>query len=108
MKNVLEKLNWALLMSHRAYSGRPPSSYRKALRSLITISMNPQDRFSDGLEAKLDAALQAIRNPNANDGLATVNSLQDLVNAVETQRDDQIQQTNANALTTAGRKVEDS
>ncbi len=93
--NVLEKLNLALLMSHRAYNGHPPSSYRKALCRLLTISMNPHDRSLNGLDAKLDAAIQAMHNPNANDGLAAFESLQDFVNSVATRNGEQLPQFEA-------------
>lgn len=82
-------------MSRKIYHGHPPPSYRKALRNLFSISLNPPDKISIDMDVKLNAAIQAMHNPNTNDGLAAIDSLRDFVNSTIEQNGEQITQTDA-------------
>ncbi len=101
MKNVLEQLNRWLMLSRIMHGEPPPCNYRKAWRSLLTISLNLRDRLSEGIECKLEGALQAMLDLDKSDGIAAVNSLQDLANTIASQGGKQIPQADANALIAA-------
>ncbi len=105
MKDVLEKLNWAFLLSHKVYGGPPPTSCRKAWCSLFTINLKLHDRISDILEDKLDAVLKAMHDSNGNNDLATVNSLQDFINAVMVRSGNQILQADADIVIAAAQEL---
>ncbi len=60
------------------------------------------------LDAKLDAAQQAINDLNENNDAATINSLQAFINAVEAQRGNQITDKQANELIARAQEIIDS
>lgn len=105
MKDVFEKLNWAFLLSYKIYGGPPPTSCRKAWCNLFTINLKLHDRISDILDAKLDAVLKAMRNSNGNNDLATINSLQDFINAVMARSGNQIPQADADIVIAAAQEL---
>ncbi len=105
MKDVFKQLNWALLLSHKIYGGPPPDSCRKAWYSLLTISLKLHDRISDVLEAKMDASLQAMCDPNGNNNAAIVNSLQNLINIATSQSGNQIPKADADAVIAAAQEL---
>jgi hypothetical protein len=105
VKDIFEQLNWALLLSHKIYCGPPPDNYRRAWWSLLTTSLKQRYRISDVVEAKLDGALRAMRDPNRNDNLVTINSLQDVAKAVATQSNHQIPQADADTMITAVQEI---
>jgi hypothetical protein len=105
MKDVLEKLNWAFLLSHKVYGGPPPTSCRKAWCSLFTINLKLDDRISNILEAKLDAVLKAMHDSNRNSDLATVDSLQDFINAVMIRSGNQIPQADVDVVIEAAQEL---
>jgi len=101
MRNVIQRLNWGLLLSRRVHGGTASNVYRKAWRSLLTISLNLQGTLSESLECKLERAVQAMLDLDKSDGIAAVNSLQDLANTIASQGGKQIPQADANALIAA-------
>jgi hypothetical protein len=101
MKDVFKRLNWALLLSHKVYGGPPPDSCRKAWCSLMAIGHKLRDSISDALETKLDASLQAMSDPNGNNNMIIINTLQDVVNVVTSQHGSQIPKADADAVATA-------
>jgi len=101
MRNVIQQLNWGLLLSRRVHGGTAPNVYRKAWRSLLTISLNLQGALSESLECELERAVQAMLDLDKSDGSAAVNSLQDLANTIASQGGKQIPQADANALLAA-------
>ena len=105
MKDVFKQLNWALLLSHKIYGGPPPGSCRKAWCSLLTISLKLHDRISDVLEAKMDASLQAMCDPNGNNNMAIVDSLQNLINVVTSQSGNQIPKADADVVIAAAQEL---
>jgi parallel beta-helix repeat protein len=62
------------------------------------ISLNLKQGISNGLDAKLSAALQAIDDINNNNDAAAINTLQAFINAVEAQGGNWIPEAEANAL----------
>jgi hypothetical protein len=105
MKDVFKRLNWALLLSHKIYGGPPPNSCRKAWCSLLAIGHKLRDSISDVVEDKLDASLQAMSDPNGNNHVVIINTLQDLVNVVTSQQDNQIPKADADAMVTAVQEI---
>ncbi len=103
MRNVVQRLNrwWWLLLSRRVHGGPLPRVYRKAWRSLLTVSLNLQGTLSESLECKLEGALQAMLDIDKSDGIEAVNYLQDLANTIASQSGNQIPQADANALIAA-------
>ena len=101
MRNVVQRLNRWLLLSRRVHGGPLPHVYRKAWRSLLTISLNLEGTLSESLERKLEGALQATLDIDKSDGTEAVNSLQDLANAIASQSGNQIPQADAKALIAA-------
>jgi hypothetical protein len=70
--------------------------------------LNLQQGIENGLDAKLDAALQALDDLNANNDIAAINSLQAFINAVETQRGKQLTDEQANMLISVAQRIIDS
>lgn len=101
MKDVFRRLNWAILLSHKIYGGPPPNSCRKAWCNLLAVGNKMRDGISDVIEAKLDASLQAMSDPNGNNNMIIVDKLQDLVNVVSSQHGNQIPKADADAVVTA-------
>jgi hypothetical protein len=75
--------------------------YRKAWRSLLTLSPNLQGALSESLESKLEEALPAILDIDRRGRIEAVSSIQDLADTVAAQSGNQIPQAEANALTAA-------
>ncbi len=101
MRNLVQRLNQGLLLSRGVHGGPAPPVYRKAWRSLLTISSNLQGTLSESLECKLEGALQAMLDIDKSDGTEAVSSLQDLADTVAAQSGNQIPQAEANALIAA-------
>lgn len=72
----------------------------EAIENLIdqVESLNLQQGVDNSLDAKLDAALQALDDLNQNDDVAAVNALQAFINAVEAQRGKKVPDADADAL----------
>ena len=62
------------------------------------IGLNLHHGIENSLDAKLDAALQALDDVNANNDVAAVNVLEAFMNAVEAQRDNKIPEADADSL----------
>jgi parallel beta-helix repeat protein len=62
------------------------------------IELNLQQGISNSLDAKLDAALGALDDINANNDVAAINTLQAFINAVEAQRGNKITEADADDL----------
>jgi hypothetical protein len=60
--------------------------------------MNLQQGIDNSLDAKLDAALNALDDINQNNDVAAINSLNAFINAVEAQRDQKITSAQADEL----------
>jgi len=61
-------------------------------------SFNLHQGIDNSLDAKLDAALNALDDVNANNDVAAINTLQAFINAVEAQRDNKITDAQATEL----------
>lgn len=106
MNGMLEQLNLGLLLLHTVHGGPPPHTYRKAWRSLLTLSSNLQGVLSDTLQCKLEAALHAMLDIDKRDFTQAANSLEDLADNVAAQSDNQIPQADADALLAAVRQLQ--
>ena len=62
------------------------------------IALNLQRGISNSLDAKLNAALGALDDINANNDVAAINTLQAFINAVEAQRGNKITEADADDL----------
>ena len=60
--------------------------------------MNLQQGIDNSLDAKLDAALNALDDVNQNNDIAAINSLNALINAVEAQRGNKLTEPQADLL----------
>lgn len=107
MENVLERLNWVFLLSHRIHSRRPSHSYRKAWLNLLTISQSLGNEISDSLDAKLGKAMQSMRYLDENYNGATINSLREFAEAVTAQSGKQIRPADANTMVSATQEIID-
>jgi len=63
--------------------------------------------ISNGLEAKLEAALRALEDANEKNDVAAINSLQAFINAIEAQRGKKIPEADADALIAAALEIID-
>ena len=82
-------------------------SPQQAIQDLIAqvVALNLQQGMSNSLDAKLDAAVQAVDDLNQNNDVAAINSLQAFINAVEAQRGIQISAPDADALIAAAQQI---
>jgi hypothetical protein len=64
----------------------------------FVMSLNVKQGISNSLDAKLEAALNALDDINENNDVAVVNSLNAFINAVEAQSGKEITETQANVL----------
>jgi len=64
----------------------------------IVVELNLQQGIENGLDAKIDTALNALEDLNENNDVAAVNSLEAFINAVEAQRGKKISEEDADAL----------
>lgn len=101
MRSVVQQLNRGLLLSRRVHGGPPPYMYRKALRSLLTLSLNPRGVLSDTVVDKLESALQAMLDIDRRDLIGAIGILEELADNVSSQSGDQIPQAEADALLAA-------
>jgi hypothetical protein len=69
------------------------------------FGMNLQAGIENGLDAKLDTALQALEDINENNDVAAINTLEAFINAVEAQRGNKISDTNADDLIAAAQAI---
>jgi hypothetical protein len=78
-----------------------------ALEALVqqVIDLDLQNGISISLDAKLNAALQAIDDINENNNVAAINSMEAFINAVEAQRGNKIEDADANTLIAAADAV---
>ncbi|MFH1719849.1 MAG: hypothetical protein ABIF19_21055 [Planctomycetota bacterium] len=108
MQNMLQQLNWALLLSCGTKGGSPSHHYRKAWRKLLTTILNVQGEVSgDGLGDKLEMALARLHYSNGDyDGVA-VSSLREFACAIEAQSGKRIRPADANMLVSATQEVID-
>lgn len=81
-----------------------PSDATEDLIDLVE-TFNLQQGIENSLDAKLDAALNALGDINENNDQAAVNSLQAFINAVEAQRGNKITNEQANALIAAAQTI---
>ena len=79
----------------------------EAIQKLISdvVALNLQQGISNSLDAKLDAALQALDDVNQNNNVAAINSLQAFINFVDAQRGGQISDADADALIAATQEI---
>jgi hypothetical protein len=71
------------------------------------IDLNLQQGISNSLDGKLDAAMKALDDINANNDVAAVNALEAIINAVEAQRGKQITNEQADELIAAAQEIID-
>ncbi|MHC4445016.1 MAG: TolB family protein, partial [Planctomycetota bacterium] len=85
---------------------RDPISSLNVLIQMV-IDLNLQQGIENSLDAKLDAAAQALEDLNENNNLAAINTLQAFINAVQAQRGSKIPEAEADALIAAAREIID-
>ena len=70
------------------------------MRALVdqVAELNAKEGIINSLDAKLNAALQAIDDVNENNDVAAINSMEAFINAVEAQRDKHISVEDADDL----------
>ena len=80
---------------------------QEAIQVLVAdvIALNLKQGISNSLDAKLDAAVQAIDDLNQNNDVAAINSLQAFINAVEAQRGVSLTDADADALIAAAQAI---
>jgi hypothetical protein len=91
-----------------AESGLPPTKSPEELLldlAFDVVDMNLQNGISNSLDAKLDAALQALEDINQNNDVAAINSLRSFINAVEAQRGNKIPEADADDLIDAANEI---
>ena len=71
------------------------------------FGLNLQQGISNSLDAKLDAALKAIDDINANNDVAAINTLQAFINAVQAQWGNKISEADADALIVTAQQIID-
>jgi PKD repeat protein len=81
-----------------------------AIQDLIdlTESLNLQNGIENNLDAKLDAAVNALDDLNNNNDQAAINSLNAFINAVDAQRGNQISNAEADQLIAAAQAIIDA
>lgn len=89
-----------------APGGDDPIQLIEALIDTVT-GMNLQQGIDNSLDAKLDAALNALDDVNANNDAAAINTLQAFISAVEAQRDNKITSAQADELIAAAQAIID-
>ena len=62
------------------------------------IALNLQQGISNSLDAKLQAAMQALEDVNENNDVAAINTLEAFINAIEAQRGNKIPEADADDL----------
>ncbi len=76
-----------------------PTPQTKIVELIDTVAvMNLQQGIDNSLDAKLDAAFNALDDVNQNNDVAAINSLNAFINAVEAQRDNKLTDEQANIL----------
>ncbi|MDT8301112.1 MAG: NosD domain-containing protein [Sedimentisphaerales bacterium] len=87
----------------------PPPSPQDEIEALIftVAEMNLQHGIDNSLDAKLDAAFNALDDLNQNNDVAAINSLNAFINAAEAQRDNKITDTQADILITDAQYIID-
>jgi hypothetical protein len=76
-----------------------PTPETKLLELIDTVEkMNLHQGIANSLDAKLDAALNALDDVNQNNDVAALNSLNAFINAVEAQRNNKITNEQADIL----------
>jgi hypothetical protein len=85
MENILQQLNWVMLLSQRTNSVPSSRRYRTAWRHLLTTISNLQADSPDNLDTKLGAALEQLYYCRQNHDPAGINSLREFASAVEAQ-----------------------
>lgn len=76
--------------------------------ALAVVAMNLQNGIENSLDSKLDAALNALDDVNANDDAAACNMLQSFINAVEAQRGTKLTVSQADQLIAAAQEIQGS
>lgn len=77
------------------------------LQQLIAdvLALNLKTGISNSLDAKLEAAVEALDDIKENNNVAAINALQAFINAVEAQRGIHISETDADALIAAAQAI---
>jgi hypothetical protein len=73
--------------------------------AIHVMTLNLQHGIENSLDAKLEAAVQALDDVNNNNDVAAINSLQAFINAVEAQRGNKISDADADALIAAAQEI---
>jgi hypothetical protein len=71
------------------------------------LALNLQEGISNSLDAKIEAALNALDDINENNDIAAINSLNAFINAVEAQCGNKISEEDADALIAEAQKIID-
>ena len=84
-----------------------PLTPAEAIQQLIAdvVVLNLKQGISNSLDAKLDAAFQALDDLNENNDVAAINSIQAFINYVEAQRGIHISSADADALIASAQAI---
>jgi len=69
------------------------------------LLLNLQQGIANSLDAKLDAALEAVDDLNTNNDVAAINALEAFINAVQAQSGNKIPEADADALIAAAQEI---
>lgn len=102
--------NYPWIQEQSAWSGpplpQPPTPEEAILDLIITVAdMNLHQGIENSLDAKLNAALNALDDANQNNDVAAVNSLYAFINAVEAQRGKKLTDAQADTLVTEASNI---
>lgn len=92
---------------HLALYPQTPTALLDTLVNQV-VALNLKVGIANSLDAKLDAALNALDDMNAQNNVAAVNSLQAFINAVQAQSGNNITQADALALIAAAQAIIDA
>lgn len=92
-------------MSRRIHGGPAPYVYRKALRSLLTLSLNPRGVLSDTVANKLESALQAMLDIDRRDLIEATTALEDLADDISSQSANETPRAEVATLLAAVRQI---
>lgn len=107
MANVLQQLNWVMLLSQRTDSLPSSRRYRKAWRRLLSTlsSLRTNSNSPTDSDTELDTALERLYYHCQNRGPADLNSLREFANVVAAQSGDRIPRADANILIGAAQEI---
>ncbi len=105
INSIISNPSWPSIDNVRIQTTPPdPIDELNDLISVI-VNLNLRRGISNSLDAKLDSAIRALDDQNAQNDIAAVNSLHAFINAVEAQRDRHISSEDADLLTQKANQI---